>query len=97
MERLDQSEKNWKYSAADIHERGFWDDYMRAFEETIQATAGKHAPWYAVPADNKWFTRLFVAAAIVEAVESLDLRFPQIDAAKKKELVKARAALTRES
>jgi PPK2 family polyphosphate:nucleotide phosphotransferase len=97
MERLDRPEKNWKFSAADIHERRFWDDYMHAFEEAIQATAGKHAPWYVMPADNKWFTRLIVAAAIVEAVENLDLGYPQIDAAKKKELAEARAALTRES
>src|SRR5262245_9261056 len=97
MERLDQPEKNWKFSASDIHERRFWDDYMLAFEEAIQATAGKHAPWYVIPADNKWFTRLIVAAAIVEAVENLDLGYPQIDAAKKKELAEARAALTRES
>jgi PPK2 family polyphosphate:nucleotide phosphotransferase len=97
MERLDRPEKHWKFSAADIRERRFWDDYMFAFEEAIRATASKHAPWYVVPADNKWFTRLVVAAAIVDAVENLDLSYPRIDAAKKKELVAARAALTRET
>ena len=85
MERLDRPEKHWKFSAADIRERRFWDDYMFAFEEAIRATASKHAPWYVVPADNKWFTRLVVAAAIVDAVENLDLSYPRIDAAKKKE------------
>ncbi len=96
MQRLDQPQKHWKFSAADIRERGFWNDYMQAFEEAIKATASKHAPWFVVPADNKWFTRLVVAAAIVEAVEKLDLSYPKIDAAKKKELVAARAALARE-
>ena len=95
MQRLDQPQKHWKFSAADIRERGFWDDYMHAFQEVIRATASKHAPWFVVPADNKWFTRLVVAAAIVEAVEKLELSYPQIDAAKKKELAAARAALTR--
>jgi len=96
LERLDRPEKNWKFSPADIHERGFWGDYMHAFEEAIQATAAHHAPWFIVPADNKWFTRLVVAAAIVEAVENLDLSYPKIDAAKKKELAAARAELARQ-
>src|SRR5262245_14233463 len=95
--RLDKPEKHWKFSAADIHERQFWDDYMHAFEEAIRATASKHAPWFVVPADNKWFTRLVVAAAIVMTVENLDLTFPEVDAAKKKELVAARAALANET
>ena len=97
MERLDKPEKYWKFSSADVHERAFWDDYMQAFEEAIRATAGQHAPWYVVPADNKWFTRLVVAAAIVEAVDNVELSYPQIDAVKKKELVTARAALARET
>jgi PPK2 family polyphosphate:nucleotide phosphotransferase len=96
MERLDKPRKHWKFSSADVRERGFWGDYMHAFEETIRATATPRAPWFVVPADNKWFTRLIVAAAIVEAVEKLDLTYPKIDAAKKKELVAARAALARE-
>jgi PPK2 family polyphosphate:nucleotide phosphotransferase len=96
MQRLDKPRKHWKFSSADIRERGFWGDYMHAFEEAIRATAAPHAPWFVVPADNKWFTRLVVAAAIVEAVEKLDLTYPKIDAAKKKELAAARAALARE-
>ena len=96
MERLDEPEKSWKFSASDVKERKFWDDYMDAFEEAIQATASKHAPWFVVPADNKWFTRLLVGAAIVEAMESLGLAYPKVDAAKKKELAAARAALSRE-
>jgi PPK2 family polyphosphate:nucleotide phosphotransferase len=93
LARLDRPEKHWKFSAADIRERGFWSDYMHAFEEAIRATATQHAPWFIVPADNKWFTRLVVAAAIVEAVENLDLSYPKVDAQKKKELSSARAAL----
>ena len=96
LDRLDQPEKNWKFSASDVQERKFWDDYMHAFEEAIRATASKHSPWFVVPADNKWFTRLVVAAAIVHAMETLDLAYPKVDAAKKKELVAARAALSRE-
>jgi PPK2 family polyphosphate:nucleotide phosphotransferase len=96
MDRLDEPEKNWKFSASDVKEREFWDDYMHAFEEAIGATASKHAPWFVVPADNKWFTRLIVAAAIVEAMASLDLTYPKVDAAKKKELAAARVALSRE-
>jgi len=97
LKRLDEPEKNWKFSASDVHERKFWDDYMRAFEEAIRATASKHAPWFVVPADNRWFTRLVVAAAIVEAVEQLDLTYPMVDAAKKQELATVRAALARET
>ena len=93
MERLDRPEKNWKFSASDVHERKYWDDYMHAFEQAIRATASKHAPWYVVPADNKWFSRLVVAAAIVEVVEGLDLAYPKVDAEKKKELAAARAEL----
>jgi PPK2 family polyphosphate:nucleotide phosphotransferase len=96
MARLDEPEKNWKFSAADVHERRFWGDYMHAFEEAIRATAAPHAPWFVVPADNKWFTRLAVAAAIVQALEKLDLSYPRIDAVKRKELVVARTALARE-
>ena len=96
LARLDRPEKHWKFSAADIRERGFWSDYMHAFEEAIRATATQHAPWFIVPADNKWFTRLVVAAAIVEAVENLDLSYPKVDALKKKELSSARAALASE-
>src|SRR5215472_9795300 len=97
MKRLDRPEKNWKFSASDVHERKFWGDYMRAFEEAIRVTASKHAPWFVVPADKRWFTRLVVAAAIVEAVEQLDLTYPKVNAEKKKELARMRAALARET
>ena len=96
MERLEQPEKNWKFAAGDVQERRYWDDYMAAYEDAIRATAAEHAPWYVVPADNKWFTRMVVAAAIVEALEKLDLEYPKIDAATKKELAAARAALLKE-
>ncbi len=96
MERLDKPEKNWKFSAADVRERGHWDDYMRAYEEAIQATASRDAPWYVVPADNKWFTRLVVAAAIVEAVEKLGLQYPVVTQEQRQELAAARAELDAE-
>ena len=97
MDRLDKPNKNWKFSASDVRERKYWDDYMRAFEEAISATAAPHAPWFIVPADNKWFTRLVVAAAIVEKVENLDLEYPKVGAEKKKELAAARAELVAEN
>jgi len=97
MKRLDTPEKNWKFSASDVRERRYWRDYMRSFEDAIRATASEHAPWYVVPADNKWFTRLVVAAAIVEAVEQLDLAYPKVSAEQKKELAAAREELARES
>ena len=96
MERLDTPDKNWKFSAADVRERGYWDDYMRAYEEAIQATATKAAPWHVVPADNKWFTRLVVAAAVVEAVDRLKLAYPEVTAEQKKDLAAARAELLAE-
>ena len=96
MDRLDKPDKNWKFSAADVRERGYWADYMHAYDEAIRATASKAAPWYVVPADNKWFTRLVVAAAIVEAVEKLDLEYPKVSAGQKKELAAARAELSAE-
>jgi PPK2 family polyphosphate:nucleotide phosphotransferase len=97
MKRLKKPERHWKFSPADIRERGFWADYEHAYEEAIRATASQHAPWFVVPADNKWFTRLVVAAAIVETVENLDLSYPKIDAGKEKELIAAREALASES
>jgi PPK2 family polyphosphate:nucleotide phosphotransferase len=95
--RLDRPDKNWKFSSADVRERGYWDDYMHAYEEAIRATASKIAPWFVVPADNKWFTRLIVAAAIVEAVDNLDLHYPKVSPEQMKELEAARAALMAES
>jgi len=93
LEKLEDPNKNWKFSMADIQERGFWKDYLKAYEEMIQKTATKHSPWYVVPADNKWFTRLVVASAIIETLHGLDLAFPIVDKAKKKELRAARESL----
>ncbi|MFG1270511.1 polyphosphate kinase 2 family protein [Xanthobacter versatilis] len=93
IERLDKPEKNWKFSAADVRERRYWDDYMAAYEEAIRATASKAAPWFVVPADNKWFTRLVVAAAIVEAMEKLDLHYPKVTPEQMKDLAAAREEL----
>ena len=93
LERLEDPAKNWKFSKADLKERACWKDYQKAYEEMIQNTATKHAPWYVVPADNKWFTRLVVAGAIIEALHDLDLRFPEVDEAMKKELQQVREAL----
>jgi len=96
LDRLEQPEKNWKFSPADIGERKYWDAYMAAYEDAIRRTASREAPWYVVPADNKWYTRLVVAAAIVEALWKLDLAYPGIDAARGKEIVAARRSLMRE-
>ena len=93
LERLEDSKKNWKFSMADIKERGFWKDYQEAYEEMIQKTATEYAPWYVVPADNKWFSRLVIAAAMVEALHDLDLAFPDVGKAKKKELEEIKEAL----
>ena len=96
LERLDQPEKHWKFSPADVRERAHWKDYMQAYEEAIRATAAEHAPWYVVPADEKWFTRLVVSAAIVETLERLDLHFPKVSDAQREELSLARAQLAKE-
>jgi PPK2 family polyphosphate:nucleotide phosphotransferase len=93
LARLDDPKKYWKFSAADIRERGFWKDYQAAYEEMIQRTATKHAPWYVIPADNKWFTRLAVASAIIDTLNQLDLSFPEVSKAERKEQAAARAAL----
>ena len=95
LARLDEPEKNWKFSAADIHEREYWDDYQNAYEEMIRNTSTEHAPWYVVPADNKWFTHLVVAAAIVDALQELGLSYPKLDAARRKELQAARKTFIR--
>jgi PPK2 family polyphosphate:nucleotide phosphotransferase len=96
LDRLREPDKHWKFSKADVQEREHWDDYMRAYEDTIRATSTRYAPWYVVPADRKWFTRLTVAAAIVETLEELDLRFPTTSPAKRRELAQARDVLERE-
>lgn len=96
LARLDNPDKNWKYSMADARERGYWDDYQKAYETMIRETSTKDSPWYVIPADNKWFTRLVVAGAIIDALGSLNLEFPTVSAEKKKELAKVRAQLERE-
>ena len=93
LARLDEPEKNWKFSAADIKERACWDDYMNAFEDMIRHTATPDAPWYVIPADNKWFTRIAVAEAVVETLEGLKLSYPKVSADKAKELAAARHLL----
>lgn len=93
LDRLEQPEKNWKFSASDIHERKYWDDYQAAYEEMIGNTATEHAPWYVVPADNKWFTRLVVSTVVVDTLESLDLSYPKVDETKRKELEAAKKLL----
>jgi PPK2 family polyphosphate:nucleotide phosphotransferase len=90
LSRLDEPARNWKFSSADARERGYWDQYMTMYEDMIRHTATKHAPWYVVPADNKWFTRLVVAGAVIDALESLDLQYPTVSAAQKKDLAAAR-------
>jgi PPK2 family polyphosphate:nucleotide phosphotransferase len=93
LERLDQPEKNWKFSANDLTERQYWDDYMHAYEEMIAATSTKLSPWYVVPADNKWYTRLVVAAAIVDTLKDLKLAYPEVDPGKRKQLAAAKKEL----
>jgi PPK2 family polyphosphate:nucleotide phosphotransferase len=95
LERIENPEKNWKFSASDTAEREHWDEYMEAYEDMIRNTATKHAPWYVVPADNKWFTRVVVAAAVVEALISLDLAYPEVGPDKLKELATAKRELVK--
>jgi len=93
LERADTQEKNWKFSSADMAERKFWDEYQDAYEDTIRNTATKDSPWYVIPADNKWFTRVVVASAVIDTLASLDLAYPQVDQAKLGEIAEAREAL----
>ena len=93
LSRLDEPAKNWKFSNADAKERELWDDYMDAYEDVIRHTSTKDSPWYVVPADNKWFTRIVVASAVIDALSSLKLHFPEVDAAKRQELSAVRDAL----
>lgn len=93
LERLDRPEKNWKFSAADVEDRKHWDAYMNAYEEAIKATATSESPWLVVPADNKWFTRLVVSAAVVDSLQQLNLEYPKVDDNKRKELDAARHLL----
>jgi PPK2 family polyphosphate:nucleotide phosphotransferase len=93
LARLDEPEKNWKFSAADIRERAWWGQYQEAYEDMIRNTATEQAPWYIVPADNKWFTRLVVSAVVVETLERLGVAYPEVDATKRRELEAAKKIL----
>ena len=96
LERLDRPEKNWKFSTSDLPERAFWADYMDAYEDALAATTTAEAPWYVVPADNKWITRAVIADVITTAIRSLDLRFPEVTEEKRKALAEARSQLQAE-
>jgi PPK2 family polyphosphate:nucleotide phosphotransferase len=96
LERIDDPTKNWKFSATDVEERQHWREYMAAYEDTIRGTATNASPWYVVPADNKWFTRLVVAAIVAETLDSLNLQYPQLSPAQRKQLGSSRALLTRD-
>ncbi|CAN5348722.1 polyphosphate kinase 2 family protein [soil metagenome] len=96
LARIDEKEKNWKFSASDAKERAFWDDYMKCYEDAISATSTKNAPWYVVPADKKWFTRTAVSEIIVKKLESLKLKYPTISEAQRAELLKAKEILENE-
>jgi PPK2 family polyphosphate:nucleotide phosphotransferase len=96
IKRLDEPEKHWKFSAADVRERGHWQAYMHAYEEMIQHTASEMAPWYVVPSDHKWFTRLVVAAAVIDTLLSLDLHYPSVSPEMRKDLATARRDLEAE-
>ena len=93
LERADLSDKNWKFSSSDMAEREFWDQYQKAYEDMIRNTATKDNPWYIVPADTKWFSRLVVAAALIDTLSGLDLRYPKVDKEKRAEIAKAKEAL----
>jgi PPK2 family polyphosphate:nucleotide phosphotransferase len=96
LERLEDPEKHWKFRAGDVFERKYWKEYMTAYEDMIRSTATPAAPWYVVPADNKWFTRAVIAAAVVDALASLDLHYPRLDATQRRGLAAARRSLLRE-
>src|SRR5262245_60701423 len=96
LERLERPEKNWKFSAADLAERGFWKDYMDAYEDALEATTTEEAPWYVVPADHKWVTRAVVADVITTAIRSLDLKYPEVTDEQRQMLAEARSRLQAE-
>jgi len=97
LKRINTPEKNWKFSAADVKERGFWDDYQQAYSDAIEATSTKNAPWFVVPADNKWFTRVAVSEIIIKKMESLDLKYPKISDAHMQSLQEAKKLLEAEN
>lgn len=97
LKRINTPEKNWKFSAADVKERGFWDDYMRAYEDALSNTSTKNAPWFVIPADNKWFTRVAVSEIIIKKMESLDLKYPKVSDAHMQSLLEAKKLLEAEN
>ena len=96
LERLDTPDKNWKFSLSDVKERKCWDAYQEAYEDMIRHTAKEHAPWYVVPADNKWFTRLVVAQAVVDVLKGMNLKYPKVSGELKAALAQARQQLEKE-
>ena len=96
LARIEEPDKNWKFSANDAKERGFWYDYMNAYEDAMEATSTKNAPWYVIPADKKWFTRLAVSEVIVQKMESMDLRYPTVSKERMAELQVAKKMLESE-
>ena len=96
LERIENPEKNWKFSASDAQERGYWKDYMHAYEDMIRNTATKHSPWYVIPADNKWFTRIAVASAVIDTLDGLDLHYPEVGKEKLAELADTKKKLLAE-
>jgi PPK2 family polyphosphate:nucleotide phosphotransferase len=96
LDRLDEPEKNWKFSEADVHERQYWDDYMKAYEEMIEHTASPEAPWYVVPADHKWFTHIAVSSVIIQALKNLGLEYPKVEKDRRKALDAAKKSLEKE-
>lgn len=97
LDRLDEPEKNWKFSEADVHERQYWDDYMKAYEEMIQHTASSEAPWHVIPADHKWFTHIAVSSVIIQALKNLGLDYPKVEKDHRKALDAAKKLLEKES
>ena len=93
LDRIDDEAKNWKFSASDIAERGHWDEYMRAYEDAINATASREAPWYVIPADKKWFARLLISEIVVRQLEKLDPRYPEVGEEQKAALLRCREQL----
>jgi PPK2 family polyphosphate:nucleotide phosphotransferase len=96
LSRIDEPEKNWKFSGNDAKERAYWDDYQKAFSDMLSKTSTEWAPWYVIPADHKWFTRLVVSRVIIDALEGLDLKFPTVDPNRRSELAQAKTILTSE-
>ena len=96
LERLDNPEKNWKFSSADLRERGFWDEYQEAYEDMLSATSTEHSPWYVIPADKKWFTRACVADIITRRIETLGLKYPEVPERERAVLAEAKKQLEAE-